>query len=146
MNVSDYKKPIPIPSPESKPYWEALREHRLVLPSCKACGHCWFPPTLLCPNCNAADVEWRESSGRGKVFTYVVFHRVYHRGFAGEVPYVVALIELDEGPRLLSNIVGIPPEQVTCDMRVHVVYEDITADKTLPKFTPAQAVSGAGSG
>src|ERR1043166_4949849 len=104
-NVNDYKKPIPVPSLESKPYWEGVRAHKLVVPRCDDCGHHWFPPSRHCPNCNSANIGWHESSGRGKVFSFVVFHRVYHPGFTGEVPYVVALIELEEGPRLLSNVV-----------------------------------------
>jgi uncharacterized protein len=132
--VSDYRKPLPVPSIESKPYWEALRQHRLTVPRCDACGHSWFPPSRLCPNCNAANFSWQESKGRGKVFSFVVFHRVYHPGFTGEVPYVVALVELEEGPRLLTNLVGIPPENVVCDMPVSVVFEDISDTITLPKF------------
>jgi len=134
-----YQKPIPVASPESKPYWDALRQHRLLIPRCASCGHRWFPPSLLCPNCNSADTTWSEVAGRGKVFSYVVFHRVYHPGFAGEVPYVVALVELEEGPRMLSNIVGIPPEQVACEMPVRVVFEDITGEATLPKFVPLRS-------
>ena len=75
-------------------------------------------------------------SGRGKVFSYVIYHRVYHPGFANEVPYAVALIELDEGPRMISNVIGIPPDKVACDMPVRVAYEDIEDVATLPKFTP----------
>jgi len=82
---------------------------------------------------------WQEVSGHGKVFSFVVFHRVYHPGFTGEVPYVVALIELDEGPRLLSNVVGIPPQNVVCEMPVRVVFEDVAENVTLPKFVPAEA-------
>ena len=84
----------------------------------------------------SADVEFKQASGRGKVFSYVVFHRVYHPGFADEVPYVVALIELEEGPRLLSNVIGIEPDAVVCEMPVQVAYEDITETATLPKFRP----------
>ena len=76
-------------------------------------------------------------SGRGKVFSFVTFHRVYHPAFEGEVPYVVALIELEEGPRLLSNVVGIPVDQVRCEMPVKVVFDDVASDVTVPKFTPA---------
>jgi len=136
--VSDYNKPVPVPSIESKPYWEALHEHRLMVPRCDDCGHAWFPPSRLCPNCNSSKFTWTQSSGRGKVFSYVVFHRVYHPGFTGEVPYVVALIELEEGPRLLSNVVGIRPEQVACDMPVSFVFDDITETMTLPKFACAE--------
>jgi uncharacterized OB-fold protein len=76
-----------------------------------------------------------EASGRGRIFSYVVFHRVYHRGFASDVPYVVALVELDEGPRLLSNIIGASPDAVRCEMPVRVVFEDVTEGVTIPKFT-----------
>jgi len=82
-------------------------------------------------------MTWCEVAGRGKVFSYVVFHRVYHPGFTDDVPYVVALIELEEGPRMLSNIVGIPAEKVACEMPVRLVFDDITAETTLPKFAPA---------
>jgi uncharacterized OB-fold protein len=75
-------------------------------------------------------------SGRGKVFSYVVYHRVYHPGFANEVPYTVALVELEEGPRMISNIIGIAPDEVFCDMPVEVMYEDIEGVATLPKFIP----------
>ena len=75
-------------------------------------------------------------SGNGKVFSFVTFHRVYHPAWEGDVPYVVALIELEEGPRLLSNIVGIAPDQVRCEMPVKVVFEDVAKDVALPKFTP----------
>jgi uncharacterized OB-fold protein len=76
-------------------------------------------------------------SGRGKVFSFVTFHRVYHPAFAKEVPYVVALVELDEGPRLLTNIVGIKPENVACEMPVKVVFDDVSEEVSVPKFAPA---------
>lgn len=76
---SGYAKPIPVTSHESRPYWEALRKHELVMPRCGACGHRWFPPTLLCPSCRSAAVAWEPVSGRGKVFPFVVFHRTYHK-------------------------------------------------------------------
>ena len=78
-------------------------------------------------------------SGRGKIFSFVTYHRVYHPAFAKEVPYVVALVELDEGPRLLTNIVGVPPEQVVCDMPVKVIFDDYDEDVAVPKFTPLKA-------
>ena len=136
--MAEYQKPIPVASVESKPYWEGVRRHRLLIPSCGDCGHRWFPPSLLCPNCNSAHTAWTEASGRGKVFSYVVFHRVYHRGFATEVPYVVALIELEEGPRMISNIVGTPPDAIACEMPVRVVFEDVAEDVTIPQFVVAQ--------
>ena len=85
----------------------------------------------------SADVEFKQASGRGKVFSFVMYDRVYHPSFAEEVPYVVALVELDEGPRMISNIVGIPPQDVRCDMPVTVVFDDVAEGVTVPKFKPA---------
>jgi len=126
-------KPRPRPAPESKPFWDAAREHRLLLPRCNACGQFWFPPSQRCAHCLAADFTWAEATGRGRIYSFVVFHRVYHPAFESDVPYVVAIVELDEGPRLLSNIVGMNPDDVRCDMRVQVVFED-TDGITIPKF------------
>lgn len=134
MTVTDYQKPIPVPSVESRPYWTGLNEGRLQLPKCRSCSHCWFPPSLLCPSCNSDDFSWEPSTGQGKVFSFVVFHRVYHPSFADEVPYVVALIELEEGPRLISNLIGIDADQVQCEMPVQISFDKITNDITLPKF------------
>jgi hypothetical protein len=134
----EYKKPIPVPSDESRPYWEGLKEHRLLMPRCDDCQGYWFPPTQYCPHCSSASWTWTPVSGRGKIFSYVIYHRVYHPGFAEDVPYAVAVISLDEGPRLLSNIVGVPPDQLTCDMPVEVVFTDITDTMTIPKFKPLQ--------
>lgn len=127
---------MPRPSPESLPYWQAAREHRLVIQHCGACGQFWFPPSQSCPHCLASNFTWTPASGRGKVFSFVTYHRVYHPAFAKEVPYVVALVELDEGPRLLTNIVGVPPEQVVCDMPVQVTFEDYDEGAAVPKFMP----------
>jgi uncharacterized OB-fold protein len=130
------RKPIPRPAPESVPYWQAARAHRLEIPRCNACGKFWFPPSQSCPHCLAADFSWVPVSGKGKVFSFVTFHRVYHPAFAKEVPYVVALVELEEGPRLLTNIVGVAPEAVVCDMPVKVVFDDVSEGVAVPKFTP----------
>jgi uncharacterized OB-fold protein len=135
MSTAEYAKPVPVASIESKPYWEGVRAHRLLIPRCDDCGARWFPPSLLCPQCSSARTSWTEASGRGRIFSYVVFHRVYHRGFANEVPYVVALVELDEGPRLLSNIIGASPDAIRCEMPVRVVFDDVTEGVTIPKFT-----------
>jgi uncharacterized OB-fold protein len=133
------RKPVPKPAPESVPYWEAAKRHRLELPRCNACGKFWFPPSQSCPDCLASDFAFKPVSGRGKVFSFVTFHRVYHPAFAGEVPYVVALVELAEGPRMLTNIVNIAPEKVVCDMPVRVVFDDVTDGVSVPKFEPAAA-------
>jgi uncharacterized protein len=135
--MPEYNKPIPVPSAESQAYWDGLRDRKLLMPRCDACGKYWFPPSLLCPHCNATKWTWTSTSGRGRIFSYVVYHRIYHPGFADEVPYAVAVIELDEGPRMVSNVIGIAPDKVACDLRVEVVYQPITDTITLPKFKPA---------
>ena len=131
------QKPLPRPSPESTPYWNTAKSHRLEVQRCNACGQHWFPPSASCPHCLAADFAWTPVSGKGKVYSFVVFHRVYHPAYEGEVPYVVALVELDEGPRMLTNIVGVPVDQVRCEMPVKAVFDDVADGVAVPKFTPA---------
>jgi uncharacterized OB-fold protein len=126
-------KPQPRPSPESAPFWEGAKAHRLLLPRCKACGRFWFPPSRRCVHCLSADFAWAESRGAGRIYSFVVFHRVYHPAFEQDVPYTVAIVELDEGPRLIANIVGTPPDDVRCDMRVRVVFEE-RGEHTIPQF------------
>ena len=126
-------KPQPKPSPESAPFWEGARAHKLLLPRCNTCGRYWFPPSRRCVHCLSSDFAWTESEGKGRIYSFVVFHRVYHPAFESDVPYTVAIIELDEGSRLIANIIGTPPDEVRCDMRVRVVFED-RGDMTIPQF------------
>ena len=134
--MTEPRKPLPRPAPESLPYWEAAAQHRLDMPHCQACDGFWFPPSRTCPHCTSADVDMKTVSGRGKVFSFVIYDRVYHPAFATEVPYAVALVELEEGPRLISNIVGVPADQVRCDMPVAVVFDDVAENVSVPKFKP----------
>lgn len=136
MSETEYKKPIPVPSQLSEPFWEACKRHELILQQCKQCASFRFPPAVLCPECLSEDTEWSRVSGRGKVFSFVVYRRLYNANFDGDLPYTVAIVELAEGARMLSNIVGVAPEDVRCDMPVEVLFEDITPDATLPKFRP----------
>jgi hypothetical protein len=132
-------KPKPRPAPESLPYWQAAKDHRLALPKCEDCGQFWFPPSATCPHCLSTNFSFQNVSGRGKVFSFVTFHRVYRPAFAQDVPYVVALVELEEGPRLLTNILGISHEDVRCEMPVEVVFDDYDEDVSVPKFRPLSA-------
>jgi uncharacterized OB-fold protein len=135
--MTEYTKPVPVPSEDSAPFWAAAKRHKLSLQKCATCGEFRFPPAPLCPECTEMGGEWTELKGRGKVFSFVVFHRSYDKSFDADLPYAVALVELDEGPRLVSNIVGMPPDQLRCDMPVEVVFDDVTPVCTLPKFKPA---------
>lgn len=135
--MATYTKPVPRPSAETQPFWDAAKQHRLELQKCNACGRFWFPPSTRCVHCLSDDHAWTEVSGKGRVFSFVTYQRMYHKGWDGEIPYVVAVIELEEGPRLLSTITDCAPEDVRCDMAVQVVFDDVTIDATLPKFRPA---------
>jgi uncharacterized OB-fold protein len=134
--MSEYNKPLPNPSVESKPFWDGCKNHQLLLPRCNSCGHCWFPASATCPKCLSTEWKWTKSSGRGKIYSFGVYHRLYHKGFEAEIPYTVVVVQLEEGPRILSNIVGCAPEKLQCDMPVEVVFEDITEDTALYKFKP----------
>lgn len=134
--IAEYAKPLPVPTPESEPFWEGCRRHELLLQRCGACGSLWFPPAALCANCLSDSWSWSRTSGRGTVYSFVVFRRVYHPGFTDEVPYVVAVVELEEGPRLPTALVGVSIDDVSCDMAVEVVFDDVTETVTLPKFRP----------
>lgn len=129
-------KPMPRPTAVSQPYWDAARDHRLVAPRCRACGTLFLYPRATCPSCLGADLDWEQLSGRGRVYTFTVVRQAAHPAFTDEVPYVLAIVELDEGPRLLTNVVGCDPEAVRCDQRVEVDFDDAGA-VTVPKFRPA---------
>jgi len=107
-----------------------------VMPRCEECGRFAFPPTVACLACGGERFAWVEVSGRGKVFSFVVYHRVYNEWFRDKVPYVVAVIELEEGPRLISNVVGMPVEDVRCELPVQVVFDDVREGVVIPQFAP----------
>ena len=133
--MSDYIKPLPKPSPTSRPYWEAARRHELQLQHCGACGGYIYYPRPRCPNCLSDNLKWERVSGRGKVYSYTVVRRASSRMFA-DAPYVLAIVELAEGPRMTTNVVA-PPEQVRVEMPVQVFFDDVTPATTLVKFKPA---------
>ncbi len=133
-------KPVPRPAPESVPYWAGRpRASPVELPRCNACGKFWFPPSRSCPHCLAADFAFAAGVGPRQGLQLRHLPPRLSSGLrAGEVPYVVALVELEEGPRLLSNIVGVDPQAVRCEMPVKVVFDDV-GDATIPKFRPRPA-------
>ena len=133
-----YAKPLPVPDVETQPFWDGCRDGKLLIQHCADCGQNHFPPTHFCPKCNSDAQEWVESSGHGRVFSWItVRHPVPRDVYAGSVPYVVALVTLDEGVRIASNIIGCTPEDVTADMPVQVTFQQATAEITLPLFEPA---------
>jgi uncharacterized OB-fold protein len=127
-------KPLPQISADMAPFFEAARRHQLVVQRCTACGALRFPARAICSRCLAREAEWVPASGRGTVFSFAIMHQAMHPGFAAEVPYAVVIIELEEGVRLLSNLVGCPTGDVRIGLPVEVVFDDVTPEITLPKF------------
>jgi uncharacterized OB-fold protein len=131
-----YDKPLPKLNTDNLSFWEGCRKHELRFQRCNDCGHVRWPPSDLCPQCHSAAINWINSKGIGKVYTFAVYHTAYHTGFAADLPYTVAVVSLEEGPHLLTNIVDCRPDEVICDMPVEVVWQDVDEKITLPKFRP----------
>jgi hypothetical protein len=134
--VSAPEKPLPQVTPAMAPFWEAARRHELVVQRCRGCGARRFPARELCSQCLSREAEWERVSGRGTVFSVAVVHQALHPGFAAEVPYAVVVVELEEGPRMISNLLGVAPHEIRIGLPVEVVFEDVTPEITLPKFRP----------
>jgi uncharacterized protein len=136
--MSATAKPIPDITDELRPFFAAAREGRLVVERCKTCGRRRFPPRPICSECLGRESEWAPSSGRGAVVSFNVMHQVYHPGFAAEVPYAVALVELEDGGRMLSNVVDCPVEKLRIGLAVEAIFERVSDEVTLPKFRPVR--------
>ena len=134
-----YKKPIPHPAdPElTRPFWEAAKRHELLIPRCKSCGNYFWYPRRECPNCLSTDVEWAPASGKAHLFTFTVVRQPLIAAFNDDVPYIYAVVRLDEGPLMVSNVVECPVEDVKVDMRLVAHFDDVTQEWTLVKFRPA---------
>jgi uncharacterized protein len=118
------------------PYWAAAREGRLVVQECRECRRLWHPPLYRCPHCHADAPGWRQVSGDGTVYTYSVVRHPTHYAFADKIPYVLAIVELAEGPRLVAALVGTEPGAVCVGQAVHAVFREVTEGVTLPYFEP----------
>lgn len=127
---------LPVPDNDTAPFWAACRERRLLLRRCRSCDCVSFYPRPFCPQCWSDDVAWIDASGRATLYTWSVVHRNDIPPFRERLPYVAAIVELAEGPRMMSNIVGIDPGSLTVGMPLAVVFHDETDDITLPLFGP----------
>lgn len=132
----DLPAPTPPVNPETEPFWTATAEGRLVLGRCEDCGNTFYYPRARCPDCLSDATGLVESSGRGTVYSYTVV-RQSQGEYADAVPYVLAYVELEEGPRMMTNVVDTPVEEVTVGQAVEVTFEDTDGPYTLPRFTPA---------
>ena len=129
-------KPVPVPDEISAPFFNGAREGKLILQHCSGCDRWSFPVRERCPHCFAARLEWRQASGRGTLYTFTVMHQVMNPGFASAVPYNVAQVDLEEGVRMVSNVVGIRNDALRVGMKLEAVFEDVGESVSLPKFRP----------
>jgi uncharacterized OB-fold protein len=135
-NAEQPQRPLPRPRPIDREYWEGCLKGELRLQHCGSCGTWRFPPEPICPKCLSTDYRWEPASGRGTVWSWIIMHRDYFPGLKDQLPYNVALIRLDEGPMLISNV-DCPRDRISCDMPVAVFFERISDDYALPRFRPA---------
>ena len=135
-----YRKPVPVATPESDFFWDKTRKHELWIQKCVECDKAFFYPRMICPDCLSENLEWFKTSGKGFLYTYMINHRP-PPGFEDEAPYAIAIVQLDEGPRMMTNIVGIEntPDNLVLDMPLEVVFDDIVAAMSLPKWRPAKS-------
>lgn len=138
--MSDTDTDVQAPGPEitelNRPYWDALKSGRLTYQCCNGCAHAWLPARAECPGCLGTDWAWKQATGRARLISWVVYHIAYHASFAKRLPYTVAVVELQEGPRLFSNIVGADPSTLTIDMPLQMRIED-EGELAVARFTPA---------
>lgn len=136
--MSEYKKPLPEVQPWSEDFWKATKQHKLLIQECKECKTKIFYPRKFCPECWSSDLSWSEASGKGKIFTFSITMAGVEKKFADDLPYVLALVDLEEGIRMMTNIVECKPEDVQIGMDVEVVFDDINEDFALPKWRPVK--------
>jgi uncharacterized OB-fold protein len=131
--VSEYKRPVPQPTTLSAPHWEGARRQRLMVQRCAACAHHVFPPKPVCDACFSPNLTWVQSTGRGEIYSYTIVHRAPDPSF--EVPYCAAIIALEEGWYMLSNIVNVPMEAIAVGLPVEVCFVEVEG-MSLPVFSP----------
>lgn len=129
-------RPLPCPNALTEAYWQAAHQGELKLPRCEVCAKFHFYPRSACPFCGSTALAWQVVSGKGEVYSYTVVHRAPSKGFAEQVPYVVAVVALDEGPHLMTRLTQVQPGAVNIGLRVQVEFEKQDDETTLPVFFP----------
>jgi uncharacterized OB-fold protein len=129
-------KPLPAPDEDTKYLWEGLKQGKLLLQHCQDCGHVQYYQQAICRDCAGEHLEHRPASGRGTVFSFSVIHRAPGPAFKQDVPYAVLLVELEEGPRMISSLIDADPMSVYFDMPVELVCEQVAEHVVLPRFRP----------
>ena len=136
--MKEYTKPLPVIQPWSRKFWKGAKQNKLLIQECRACGQKIFYPRKSCPDCWSSDLGWSESSGKAKIYTFTVTLGGVEKKFTGDLPYVLAYVDLEEGIRMMTRIVGCDPEAVEIGMDVEVVFEEVTDEISLPFFRPIQ--------
>ena len=132
--MAEYAKPLPTFTDRNRPFWEGARQGELRMQRCQDCGHIRFPISPVCTQCLSDKTEWARLSGRGEVFAKLVYHRAYNPAFKDDVPYNVVMVQLEEGPRMFSNVVGTPNDQIKVGDPLEAVFDPVTDEVTIPRF------------
>lgn len=132
--MPEISRPIPSITPEMREFFDGARAGRLMVQKCDDCGTLRFPAYEICSKCNSTHSQWVPVSGRGEVFSFNIMHQVYHPAFAKEVPYAVVVVELEEGCKFTSNLLGVKSHDIRCGMPVEVVFESLSPEVSIPKF------------
>jgi uncharacterized OB-fold protein len=138
IDLAEYRKPLPHPTPETQEFWDAAKTGDLLLQRCNTCSNVYFPPRPFCPACASRSVSSFKATGRGTLHSYVINHRPAP-GFEQDAPYAIAVVKLDEGPKMMTTMVDVAqtPEALVLDMPVEVAFEAVSDTVSLPKFRPA---------
>ncbi len=129
-----YNKPLPAIDRWNEPFWEGARRGKLHMQTCEECGHWWFPPSPICPNCLSKKVVWKDASGTGTIWSRCRFHHLYDKGFADDIPYNVVMVELDEGPMFIANVANRKWEEIEIGQRVRAAFDQVTDEVSLLRF------------
>ena len=136
MPASQRPKPLPVITEENHPFWEGCRQGKLLLQYCERCQHYQFYPRLYCMQCSADILRWLEVSGRGTIYSYTLIYQNKSPEFVHDTPYNVAIVQLEEGPRMLSSIVDIDPTDLRVDLPVTIIFDPVSEGISLPRFKP----------
>ena len=134
--MAEWNKPLPTNAGETKVFWDGCKKGELIIQQCNSCNEYQFYPRGICSNCWTTDIKWVHSTGRGKVWTYTITYQNRTPGFAEDVPYVLALVELDEGVKMFTNIIECDPKEVKIGMDVEVTFVRANNFITIPYFKP----------
>lgn len=140
--MTSYEKPLPDVTDGSQPFWDACRRHELVIQQCDSCAHRRWPIGPACTRCLSPSATWVSTPGTGRVWSWITYHQAFNPAFAADVPYNVALIRMDAGHTMISNLVGIANDDIRIGQQVEVVFDDVTGEISIPRFQPVRPTNG----